>query len=207
MTDARAEHKVVPTELARYTIGSGERVIRGQRIDGEVILLDAPRPAQPRSLPDAPRRGRSPYSPSRARSTARTARSSATATSTAFHTNAIEALKPPATQRGQDQSHFPNENSARKLVYLACIKPSRNGPEPGTGQQRCSRSRSTSTRKPTVTPSPVGAPNDAQPEQGRLPAGPILARRSKDQESVPAGRPPLKHFRQSQRWQRKGGQT
>jgi putative transposase len=37
-----------------------------------------------------------------------------------YTTNAIEALNR-QLQGGQDQGHFPNEDAARKLIYLALV--------------------------------------------------------------------------------------
>ena len=60
-------------------------------------------------------------------------------------TNAIEALNRQLRKAIKTKGSFPNEDAARKLVYLALAeRRSRNGREPGTGRQRCWRSRSTS---------------------------------------------------------------
>ena len=44
----RAGQTNEPVELARYTVSSGERVIRGQRVLGVVRLVDAPPSARGR---------------------------------------------------------------------------------------------------------------------------------------------------------------
>ena len=69
-----------------------------------------------------------------------------------YTTNAIEALNRQLRKAIKNKGSFPNEDAARKLVYLAsCSTPSRNGPERGTGRPRCSRSKSTSaTASPTL---------------------------------------------------------
>ena len=68
-----------------------------------------------------------------------------------YTTNAIEALNRQLRKAIKTKGHFPNEDAARKLIYLALHerRPG-NGPEPATGPPRCSRSRSTSaTGSPT----------------------------------------------------------
>ena len=66
-------------------------------------------------------------------------------------TNAIEALNRQLRKAIKTKGSFPNEDAARKLVYLALRTPSHNGREPGTGPRRCSRSGFTSvTASPTL---------------------------------------------------------
>ncbi len=68
-----------------------------------------------------------------------------------YTTNAIEALNRQLRKAIKTKGSFPNEDAARKLVYLSLQNAVLNGPEPGTGQPRCSRSRSTSaTASPTL---------------------------------------------------------
>ncbi len=63
--------------------------------------------------------------------------------------------QPPTPQSDQDQGHFPNEEAARKLIYLSrSSTPSQRGPEPETGRQRCWRSRSTSETAYPTNPNP-----------------------------------------------------
>ena len=61
-----------------------------------------------------------------------------------YTTNAIEALNRQLRKAIKTKGSFPNEDAARKLVYLALQNASRNGHGPGTGRRRCSRSRFTS---------------------------------------------------------------
>ena len=68
-----------------------------------------------------------------------------------YTTNAIEALNRQLRKAIKTKGHFPNEDAARKLLYLALTTPSRNGPEPETGPSHCWRSRSTSA---TAYPTP-----------------------------------------------------
>jgi len=59
-------------------------------------------------------------------------------------TNAIEALNRQLRTAIKTKGHFPNEDAARKLIYLALATRSLPGQEPGTGLPRCWRSRSIS---------------------------------------------------------------
>jgi putative transposase len=61
-----------------------------------------------------------------------------------YTTNAIEALNRQLRKAVKTKRHFPSEDAARKLIYLAIQNAVRNGPEPARGQWRCSRSRFTS---------------------------------------------------------------
>ena len=62
-----------------------------------------------------------------------------------YTTNAIEALNRQLRKAIKTKGHFPNEDAARKLIYLA-VTQRRPGvdPDAATGPSRCSRSRSTS---------------------------------------------------------------
>jgi putative transposase len=61
-----------------------------------------------------------------------------------YTTNAIEALNRQLRKAIKTKGSFPNEDAARKLVYLALQNAVRSGREPATGPPRCWRSRSTS---------------------------------------------------------------
>jgi hypothetical protein len=52
---------------------------------------------------------------------------------------------------------FPNEDAARKLVYLALQNATRNGRRPGTGRRRCWRSKSASVTETLQTDRSWGA--------------------------------------------------
>jgi hypothetical protein len=52
-------------------------------------------------------------------------------------TNAIEALNRQLRKAIKTKGHFPHEDAARKLIYLALHTPSPPGPEPGTGPPPC----------------------------------------------------------------------
>jgi putative transposase len=66
-----------------------------------------------------------------------------------YTTNAIEALNRQLRKAVKTKGHFPTEDAARKLIYLA-IRNARSGPTPAAGRKRCWRSRSTSeTAYPT----------------------------------------------------------
>ena len=68
-----------------------------------------------------------------------------------YTTNAIEALNRQLRKAIKTKGHFPNEDAARKLIYLAIQNAVPPGPEPGTGPWRYSPSRSTSaTDSPTA---------------------------------------------------------
>ena len=54
-----------------------------------------------------------------------------------YTTNAIEALNRQLRKAIKTKGHFPNEDSARKLIYLAVRNATRSGPAAGTGPQRC----------------------------------------------------------------------
>ena len=68
-----------------------------------------------------------------------------------YTTNAIEALNRQLRKAVKTKGHFPSEDAARKLLYLAIQNAvPAIGREPGTGRQPCWRSRSTSeTAYPT----------------------------------------------------------
>jgi transposase-like protein len=57
-----------------------------------------------------------------------------------YTTNAIAALNRQLRKAIKTKGSFPNEDAARKLVYLALQNAVPHGPEPGTGPPRCSRS-------------------------------------------------------------------
>jgi transposase-like protein len=59
-------------------------------------------------------------------------------------TNTIEALNRQLRKAIKTKGHFPNEDAARKLIYLAVANAVRRGPGRGTGPSRCWRCRSTS---------------------------------------------------------------
>ncbi len=61
-----------------------------------------------------------------------------------YTTNAIEALNRQLRKAIKTKGHFPNEEAARKLIYLAISNATPPGRRPATGRQPCSRSRSTS---------------------------------------------------------------
>ena len=61
-----------------------------------------------------------------------------------YTTNAIEALNRQIRKAIKTRGHFPNEEAARKLIYLAIINAVPSWTKPTTGRQPCSRSRSTS---------------------------------------------------------------
>ena len=62
-----------------------------------------------------------------------------------YTTNAIEALNRQLRKAIKTKGHFPNEDAARKLIYLAILNAvPANGPEPAAGRKRYWRSRSTS---------------------------------------------------------------
>ena len=90
-----------------------------------------------------------------------------------YTTNAIEALNRQLRKAIKTKGHFPNEEAARKLIYLAITNAVPHGPEPGTGRQRCWRSRSTSeTAYPTKPPTQkIGRP----PYEERLPHDVLLS--------------------------------
>ena len=75
-----------------------------------------------------------------------------------YTTNAIEALNRQLRKAIKTKGHFPNEEAARKLIYLALVNAPPSGPEPETGRQRCWRSRSTSE---TAYPENVTNPKPA----------------------------------------------
>ena len=62
-----------------------------------------------------------------------------------YTTNAIEALNRQLRKAIKTKGHFPNEDAARKLIYLALTNavPAWT-PRRGTGPSRCWRSRSIS---------------------------------------------------------------
>jgi transposase-like protein len=84
------------------------------------------RPAQPAFTPGCPAsRTVAPYSPSPKRSTAATARSVATRRHLPPFipdTNSIEALHRQLRKIIKTRGHFPTEDAARKLIYLAITK-------------------------------------------------------------------------------------
>jgi putative transposase len=59
-----------------------------------------------------------------------------------YTTNAIEALNRQLRKAVKTKGHFPSEDAARKLIYLAIQTQSHSGREHAPGQRRCSRSRS-----------------------------------------------------------------
>ena len=61
-----------------------------------------------------------------------------------YTTNAIEALNRQLRKAIKTKGSFPNEDAARKLVYLALQNATPQWTRPATGRPRCSRSRSTS---------------------------------------------------------------
>ena len=61
-----------------------------------------------------------------------------------YTTNAIEALNRQLRKAIKTKGHFPNEDAARKLIYLALINAVPQWTRTGTGRPRCWRSRSTS---------------------------------------------------------------
>jgi transposase-like protein len=77
-----------------------------------------------------------------------------------YTTNAIEALNRQLRKAIKTKGHFPNEEAARKLIYLAIVNAV---PAQGraTGRQPCSRSRSTSaTDYPSEPPTQkIGRPH------------------------------------------------
>ncbi len=67
-----------------------------------------------------------------------------------YTTNAIEALNRQLRKAVKTKGHFPTEDAARKLLYLAIHNAVPPGPEPGTGRPRYWPSKSTSeTAYPT----------------------------------------------------------
>ena len=110
-----------------------------------------------RLLPDAPRPGRS-HRTHRARSAQRLQR---LGQGTRWHlrpfipvTNAIEALNRQLRKAIKTKGSFPNEDAARKLIYLALTNAVPAWTRtPKLDRRRCSRSRSTSaTGYPTPQP-------------------------------------------------------
>ncbi len=68
-----------------------------------------------------------------------------------YTTNAIEALNRQLRKAIKTKGSFPNEDAARKLVYLALQNAAPQWTRTRTGRRRCSRSRSTSvTASPTM---------------------------------------------------------
>jgi hypothetical protein len=66
-------------------------------------------------------------------------------------TNSIEALHRQLHKIIKTRGHFPIEDAARKLIYLAITKAETDGSECSTGQARSPRSRSSSvTAYPTT---------------------------------------------------------
>jgi putative transposase len=61
-----------------------------------------------------------------------------------YTTNAIEALNRQLRKAIKTKGHFPNEDAARKLIYLAVRNAVPQWTEPGTGRSRSSRSKFTS---------------------------------------------------------------
>ena len=62
-----------------------------------------------------------------------------------YTTNAIEALNRQLRKAIKTKGHFPNEDAARKLIYLAVLQRRRlSGPDAEIGPRHCWRSKSTS---------------------------------------------------------------
>jgi len=61
-----------------------------------------------------------------------------------YTTNAIEALNRQLRKAVKTKGHFPTEDAARKLLYLAIQNAVPNGPEPAAGRKPSSRSKSNS---------------------------------------------------------------
>ena len=133
-----------------------------------------------RLLPDAPRPGRS-HRTHRARSAQRLQR---LGQGTRWHlrpfipvTNAIEALNRQLRKAIKTKGHFPNEDAARKLIYLAIQTPSRNGPGPGTGRGAAGLRKAVKTKghfpprtqsaNCCTSPSTTPSPNGPKPAAGR----------------------------------------
>ena len=88
-----------------------------------------------------------------------------------YTTNAIEALNRQLRKAVKTKGHFPTEDAARKLLYLAIQNAVRHGREPGTGRPRCWRSRFTSETAYPTNPKPAYTDNsDTLPPRDRLPA-------------------------------------
>jgi hypothetical protein len=139
---------------------------------GGHLLTRPRRPSSNNGLPDhvcfrmPPSRTVAPYSPAPAPQALRQVfRNGRHLPSFIPVTNAIEALNRQLRKAIKTKGNFPNEEAARKLIYLAITNAVRRGPEPETGRQPCSRSRSTSeTAYPTEPPTQkVGRPPQACP--------------------------------------------
>jgi hypothetical protein len=72
-------------------------------------------------------------------------------------TNAIEALNRQLRKATKTKGHFPSEDAARKLIYLAVTNAVPAWTRRGAGPSRCWRSRSTSV---TASPTPQADTNN-----------------------------------------------
>jgi hypothetical protein len=61
-----------------------------------------------------------------------------------YTTNPIEALNRQLRKAIKTKGHFPNEEAAQKLIYLAIVNATRSGPRPPAGRKPSWRSRSSS---------------------------------------------------------------
>ena len=80
-------------------------------------------------------------------------------------TNAIEALNRQLRKAIKTKGHFPSEDAARKLIYLAVTNAVPAWTRRGTGPSRCWRSRSTPV---TASPTPHADTNNLTTPQPKV---------------------------------------